>query len=100
MSEIINHFIKKNKNINHFFNIMNDLYGRVINDHDIQTEEDKIFDTIQSAHEEWENAELFFQNVSDPDLVDYAIYRLQAAKTKYDYLIKLARTMDLKRSFE
>jgi len=46
---------------------------------------------ILEAKEEWNHAQNFFENVSDPDLVDYAIYRLEAARIKYRYLLKQAR---------
>ena len=35
--------------------------------------------------------ENFFNNVNDPDLVDYAIYDVEAARRKYQYLLKKAR---------
>ena len=32
-----------------------------------------------------------FDNVDDPDLVDFAIYDMQAARKKYVYMLKKAR---------
>ena len=43
------------------------------------------------AREEWEAAQNFFNNVNDPDLGDYAIYDVEAARRKYQYLLKKAR---------
>ncbi|MGI6168659.1 MAG: DUF2508 family protein [Christensenellales bacterium] len=43
------------------------------------------------AKREWEAAQNFFNNVVDPDLVDYAIYDLETTKRKYMYLIKKVR---------
>ena len=46
---------------------------------------------IQEARKDWENAHSFFNNVSDPDLIDHAIYAMEAAEKKYQYLLKQAR---------
>lgn len=45
----------------------------------------------RKAKQEWEAAQNFFNNVSDPELLDYAIYDIEAAKRKYQYLIRKAR---------
>jgi len=62
---------------------------------EVKTEEEVILDSIREAHEEWRNAEAYFQNVTDPDLIDHAIYRMEAARTRYTYLLKLAREMGI-----
>lgn len=46
---------------------------------------------IKKAHADWKAAENYFENVSDPDLIDYAIYDVAAAKRKYMYLLKQAK---------
>lgn len=46
---------------------------------------------VNQAHREWQAAEEYFQTVSDPALVDYAIYCLEAAKLKYIYLFRQMR---------
>lgn len=46
---------------------------------------------LTEARDEWLQAQNYFENVSEPDLVDYAIYRLEAAKIRYMHLIKQAR---------
>lgn len=33
----------------------------------------------------------YFNNVADPDLVDHAIYMMEAAQRRYSYLLKQAR---------
>ena len=40
---------------------------------------------------EIESAECMFNSVSDPKLIEAAIYRSEAAKKRYDYLISLAK---------
>lgn len=89
----------KQKNEQGFLNMIGSFYAQVVNGQDIRTEEDKILETIKLAHEEWNNAEAFFQNVTDPDLIDHAIYRVEAAKTRYAYLMKIARQMDINSNF-
>ena len=46
---------------------------------------------IKEAKEEWFAAQRFFAEVTEPDLVDQAIYRIQAAERKYIYLWKEVR---------
>ncbi|MGM0471071.1 MAG: YaaL family protein [Bacillota bacterium] len=46
---------------------------------------------LEEARQEWLEARAYFEKVSDPQLVDYAIYSLEAAEAKYDYLLKKAR---------
>ncbi|MEL7648850.1 MAG: YaaL family protein [Sedimentibacter sp.] len=43
---------------------------------------------IENAKKEWEDAKNIFENVSEPDLVDYAIYNVDAAEKKYIYLLR------------
>ena len=46
---------------------------------------------VQAAMEAWKNAQNYFNNVSDQDLVDYDIYDLVAAQRRYMYMLKFAR---------
>lgn len=46
---------------------------------------------IHEAMDEWENARAYFDIVSEPKLVDYAIYLEAAAKSRYIYLIGEAK---------
>lgn len=46
-------------------------------------------DLVEAAHKEWEAAQVQFNEVRDNDLVDHAIYRLQAAERHYVYLLRL-----------
>ncbi len=56
------------------------------------TEKDEMFINIENAKKEWEDAKNIFENVSHPDLVDYAIYKVEAAEQKYIYLLKQYRS--------
>lgn len=46
---------------------------------------------IMKAKKEWICAQNYFQNVTDPDLIDHAIYLLEASEARYSYLLKQAR---------
>lgn len=51
--------------------------------------------THQALHE-WQAAQANFnaiEGASDPELVDYAIYNLEAARRKYMYLLKQVQRM-------
>lgn len=46
---------------------------------------------VNKAKEDWKDAQNYFENVVNPDLIDLAIYRMQAARVYYMYLIKEAK---------
>lgn len=50
---------------------------------------------IEAAKRDWTNARAFFEQVSEPDLVDMAIYSLEAAEKRYIYLLKQAKLQGL-----
>lgn len=57
-----------------------------------------LLEQVEEARLEWLNAQDYYNNVSDTDLVDYAAYRIQAAEKKYTYLLKRARHEGIKSS--
>lgn len=50
-----------------------------------------MLEKIQRAQKEWEDKENYFNFATDSDLVDFAIYDIEASKRKYAYLLKLAK---------
>jgi hypothetical protein len=46
---------------------------------------------VLQAKLEWKRARMYFESVSDPDLVDHAIAVMHATEKKYMYLVRLAR---------
>lgn len=54
-------------------------------------EQQQWWSAVDEAHREWKDAQAYFQNVSDPDLVDHAIHLLAAAEKKYGYLLSQVR---------
>ncbi|WP_042278417.1 DUF2508 family protein [[Clostridium] dakarense] len=63
-------------------------------------EKQKIMKEIKRAQVEVKTAEHFFQFVSDPELVDVAIYDLEAKKSRYRYLIRMAKEKGIKKSLQ
>lgn len=48
---------------------------------------------IERARLDWLAAQSEFNTVTDPELVDHAIYSIQAAERRYVYLLRLAAQM-------
>lgn len=46
------------------------------------------------ALDEWHAAESYFNSIDDPDLVEYALYEVEAARRKYEYLMRKLRSGD------
>lgn len=55
-----------------------------------------LYINLENAKKEWEEAKNIFENVSEPDLVDYAIYNVEAAERKYVYLLRQIKNEELK----
>ncbi len=49
---------------------------------------EKICHEVDQIHQEWEYAKRQLDDVTDPDLVDSAIYHLKAVEKRYIFLIK------------
>ena len=52
---------------------------------------DKVIKEIQESIKEMQAAESMFNSVDDPNLIEAAIYREEAAKKKFDYLLSIAK---------
>ncbi|MGL5507447.1 MAG: DUF2508 family protein [Paraclostridium sp.] len=68
------------------------------NDNDRDRE--NIIKEIKAAQLEIRIAESFFDFVSDPELIDVAIYDLEAKKSRYSYLIRMAKEKGVKNSLK
>jgi hypothetical protein len=64
-----------------------------------QTKVPELKELVERARRDWLQARAYFDNVTEPDLVDHAIYCIEAAERKYMYLLKQARLQGLKLSF-
>lgn len=59
-------------------------------------EQKKLLNSIEKAREDLKVAREYFNAVNDPRLVDYAIYREEAAKARYMFLLNEAKKNELK----
>jgi hypothetical protein len=50
-----------------------------------------LLETLELACREWKYARLYFNCVTDPDLIDHAVFYIGATEKKYMYLLKRAR---------
>lgn len=48
-------------------------------------------EAVENARKEWLRAVSYFDQVVEPELIDYATYSLRAAERKYVYLLRKAR---------
>jgi hypothetical protein len=72
------------------------LLGILISDDNYSDEQVKLFHAIEDVILELDISRNYFNSVSDPNLVDYAIYMEDAAKAKYAYLLAEAKRLNLK----
>ncbi|RKD28860.1 hypothetical protein BET03_07185 [Thermohalobacter berrensis] len=78
--------------MNIIYNIRNKFKTPKKDNHD----NDDFLKALDEAHKEWKDAENYFKNVTDNDLIDYAIYEMKAARKKYIYLLKEAKRKGIK----
>jgi len=57
---------------------------------------EEFFIAVAKARQEWFDAQNYFENVIEGDLIDHAIYKVEAAKSKYMYMLKHARQCGIK----
>lgn len=57
----------------------------------VEAEERNLRQQMEAARREMEAAESYFQTVTDPELVDHAIFTMEAARRKYIYLYRRLR---------
>lgn len=66
-----------------------------VNASDLSPEQQKLLRDVLKAREEWRAAHSYFNNASDPALVDHAYLLLEAAERKYMFLLKEAKAQGL-----
>ena len=69
-------------------NVLSLILVKYSNDNTISN---KVLEEIQDSIIEMEAAESMFNSVNDPKLIEAAIYREEAAKRKFDYLLSVAK---------
>lgn len=70
----------------------------LVNDSAPEAQETDLPQEVEAARQEWLFAQMYYDNVSDPDLVDHAVFQMQAAEKKYTYLLKQARQLGITHS--
>ena len=53
-----------------------------------QDDFDRHAEDVRKALSEWQEAKRYFENVSDPDLVEYAVYQVEAARRRYVLMLR------------
>jgi hypothetical protein len=74
----------------------NSIKDNIETDDGLATEKKNLIYAIEEAKAEIDRAREMFELVSDPKLVDYAIYMEEAAKSKLMYLLSEARKCGIK----
>ena len=52
---------------------------------------DGLVTLTEKARQEWDESQMLFNEVRDPELINYAIFAMEAAERKYMYLLREAR---------
>lgn len=55
------------------------------------TEEEKFMEELNKAHQEWQLAQARLDLLSKPELIDHAIFVLEAAEKKYSFFLRQAK---------
>jgi len=85
---------KKNKKNSLFSNLLGDIrYGYKDSEEEAL---DDFFLSVDNAKQEMYDAQNYFDNVTEQELVDHAIYKIEAAKSKFTFLIKLAKEKEIR----
>lgn len=72
----------------------------VINGMDSSKQETQLLVAIEDAVRQINIAREYFETVSEPKLIDYAIYLEQAAKSRYEFLLSEAKRLNIRTQHE
>ena len=61
----------------------------------VYSEDEMLYKSIKTARSELDQAVSVFNELTDNAAIDYASYYVLAARTKYSYLLKLAKERNL-----
>ncbi|MEW6725257.1 MAG: YaaL family protein [Bacillota bacterium] len=67
------------------------LFPPPVSDAGIETDTRPLRALVDEARREWQTALAYFETVTDPDLIDQAIFMIEAAEKRYMYLLRLVR---------
>jgi len=57
--------------------------------------EAKLIKGVEKARQEWKDAYNYFNEVTDPDLIEYATYLIETNRRKYIYLLKKTKELGI-----
>ena len=76
------------------------ILGYLLNNTDSSQFYEKLLEDMEEAKKEIDAARSMFNNVSDETLIEVAIYSENVAKKRYDYLLSIARSIDLQVGYD
>lgn len=76
------------------------ILGYLLNNTDSSQFYEKLLEDMEEAKKEIDAARSMFDNVSDETLIEVAIYSENVARKRYDYLLSIARSMDLQVGYD
>lgn len=79
---------KLGRNFGHLWSQLGALKKPVVGE---QTKEYALLTLVEKARREWEEAQMLFNEVKEPELIDHAIYTMEATERKYMFLLKEAK---------
>lgn len=62
---------------------------------DYSTERAEIIESLKNARNEWMNANINFDYVSDQEMIDFYTYQIKACEIRYEYYLKKAKKFGL-----
>lgn len=76
------------------------ILGYLLNNTDSSQFCEKLLEEMEIAQKEINAALSMFNNVSDKTLIEVAIYSENVARKRYDYLLSIARSMDIQVGYD
>ena len=76
------------------------ILGYLLNNTDSSQFYEKLLEDMEEAKKEIDAARSMFDNVSDETLIEVAIYSENVARKRYDYLLSIARSMDIEVGYD
>jgi len=78
-------------------NVAGKLYSQVVRIPREPTPEEELAGAIKKARSDLERAESLFNEITSAEMVDCLSYDIMAAKSRYSYLLRLAKEKNLRR---
>ena len=76
------------------------ILGYLLNNTDSSQFYEKLLEEMEEAKKEINAARSVFDNVSDETLIEVAIYSENVARKRYDYLLSIARAINLRVGYD